>query len=385
MGCESYRDAIRKHAGYIAQAKKHVIHPGLEHLENLEQAVLRDLQEEEERAAESGPCDEATCDDDGDALDALEDDLPTTDVSETRRKRAAANTEAGRHRSATLPNLLPPEQHWANARRLNSGQTEIHNHVLHHMRHHSHEQLLPFITGGAGVGKSALRKVLFQTATNVSNTMIDQGDFHKPKAMVMAMTGCTARNVGGKTVHSVLGLGWGTSNEASASSRTLQEQRVQWQYVDTVFIDEISLISTDILSRINFALNNIFGTHDVAKFGGKHVIFLGDSYQLPPVTGRMIFLPPKAAASAMKKASPIDPFKAMAAAGTPLTEGFKLYELTEIMRQKDAVPFANLLARLRRGPSHLTEEDRVVLRSRTNVQPFPDDIYVSWFNKDVDE
>ncbi len=244
--------------------------------------------------------------------------------------------------------------------------------------------MLLFITGGAGVGKSALLKVLFQAATNVSNTMIDQGDFHKPKAMVMAMTGCTARNVGGKTVHSALGLGWGTNTEASAFSRTLQEQRVQWQYVDTVFIDEISLISTDTLSRINHALNNIFGTHDVARFGGKHVIFLGDLYQLPPVTGRMIFLPPKAPANTTKTPPPINPFKAMAEAATPLTAGFKLYELTEIMRQKDAVPFANLLARLRRGPSHLTEEDRVVLRSRTQVQPFPNDIYVSWFNKDVD-
>ena len=75
----------------------------------------------------------------------------------------------------------------------------------------------------------------------------------------------------------------------------------------------------------------------------------------------------------------------MAEAGPALTDGFKLYELTEIMRQKDAVPFANLLARLRRGPAHLTEEDRMLLRSRTKIHPFLDDIFVSWFNKDVDE
>ncbi len=139
LGCDSYRDAIRKHAAYIGQAKKHVIHPGLEHLEDLEQAVLRDLQEEEERAAEAGFCDE-TAPDDGcsDALEALEDDLPTTDVSETRRRRADIIIKAGRHRSATLPNLLPPEQYWGNARRLNCGQTEVHNHVDHHLRHHSH-------------------------------------------------------------------------------------------------------------------------------------------------------------------------------------------------------------------------------------------------------
>ena len=294
FGCDTYGIAIRKHAAYIAQAKKFIIYPGLENMEDLEQKVLQDLQAQEEIALEAG-CDEASpenvC---SDAEEALEDDLPTVDDGiQTRRKRGQAATQGATHRSAALPKLLPPEEHWKNVRRLNRGQTEVHDHVLHHLRHHNHEQLLLFITGGAGVGKSALLNVLFQTATNVSNTMIDQRDYDKQKAVVMAaMTGCTARNVGGKTVHSALGLGWGTST-ASASSRTLQQQKVEWQYVDTVFIDEISLISTDSLNRINHALNNIFGTHDVAKFGGKHVILLGDLYQLPPVSGRMMFLPPK--------------------------------------------------------------------------------------------
>jgi ATP-dependent exoDNAse (exonuclease V) alpha subunit len=52
--------------------------------------------------------------------------------------------------------------------------------------------------------------------------------------------------------------------------------------VDTIIIDEISMVRADLLDGIHFSLALNTGTKKAA-FGGKQVIFIGDPFQLPPV------------------------------------------------------------------------------------------------------
>lgn len=84
---------------------------------------------------------------------------------------------------------------------------------------------------------------------------------------------------------------------------------------------------------INLRLQEIMGTTKL--FGGLHIITFGDMFQLPPVFDNWIFLNGKRATDVL---------------GTNVwKQHFKYYELTDIMRQKDDKPFAEILNRLRKG------------------------------------
>ena len=70
-------------------------------------------------------------------------------------------------------------------------------------------------------------------------------------------------------------------------------------------------------------------------FGGVNIIAVGDLYQLKPVMGQFIF------EDYSRNYGPL--------ATNLWTEYFKIYNLTEIMRQKDDKTFVQLLNRLRTG------------------------------------
>ncbi len=66
--------------------------------------------------------------------------------------------------------------------------------------------------------------------------------------------------------------------------------RRQWKNTSAIIIDEISMISYDMLLFIHRRLNEIMDCDGSIFFGGLNVIALGDLYQLPPVPpGRFLF------------------------------------------------------------------------------------------------
>ena len=86
-------------------------------------------------------------------------------------------------------------------------------------------------------------------------------------------------------------------------------------------------------------------------FGGVNIIAVGDLYQLKPVMGQFIFEDYK------NNYGPL--------ATNLWTEYFKIFELKEIMRQKEDKKFAQLLNRLRTG--NQSENDITILK-RTKIQ-----------------
>ena len=58
-----------------------------------------------------------------------------------------------------------------------------------------------------------------------------------------------------------------------------------------IIIDEVSLISSDMLYKIDAKLKEIFHLRKKTPFGGVGVMFVGDLLQIPPVKGRYIILP----------------------------------------------------------------------------------------------
>lgn len=125
------------------------------------------------------------------------------------------------------------------------------------------------VTGRAGTGKSTLLQHL---AENSSKRLV-----------VCAPTGVAALNVAGQTIHSLfrlpIGLIADTALDQSPATRKLLGA------IDTLVIDEISMVNADLMDGIDRALRQARGRRN-DPFGGVQLAMFGDPYQLAPVPPR---------------------------------------------------------------------------------------------------
>lgn len=124
-----------------------------------------------------------------------------------------------------------------------------------------------FVTGRAGTGKS---------------TLLNHLSWHSEKQLVVcAPTGVAALNVGGQTIHSLFKLPIGV-----ISDRDLDEDsalRKLLGAVDTVVIDEVSMVNADLLDAVDRRLR--WARQRKEPFGGVQIVLFGDPFQLAPVPG----------------------------------------------------------------------------------------------------
>ena len=106
------------------------------------------------------------------------------------------------------------------------------------------------------------------------------------------------------------------------------------------------MVGSGMFNFLNLRLQQIMGTN--TPFGALSVIVAGDLFQLKPVFDNWIFSNTNHGYGDL--------------ATNIWNEYFTLFELTEIMRQKDDKEFAELLNRLREG-NH-TQNDIEVLKER---------------------
>ena len=135
-----------------------------------------------------------------------------------------------------------------------------------------------FITGKAGTGKTTFLKKLKEQS---------------PKTMaVVAPTGVAAINAGGMTIHSLFQLPVRTLIPTSQSYRQMfaeqrmtQRKRTMLYHIETLVIDEISMVRADVLDAIDAVLRH-YKYRPNLPFGGVQVIMIGDLFQLSPVITR---------------------------------------------------------------------------------------------------
>lgn len=183
-----------------------------------------------------------------------------------------------------------------------------------------------FVTGRAGTGKSTLL-TYFRNNT-------------KKRVVVLAPTGVAALNVKGQTIHSFFKF---KPDITLANVKKVNRWGGGSLYkkIDTIVIDEISMVRADLLDCVDKFLKVNRGSSE--SFGGVQMIFIGDLYQLPPVvTGaeRDIFK--------THYASPYF-FDSQAFGGLDI----EFVELEKIYRQKDS-DFIELLNSVRNNST--TEE-----------------------------
>ena len=200
-------------------------------------------------------------------------------------------------------------------------------------------------------------------------------NFNEVKILLLAPTGKAAYGIKGNTVHSALAIPACQSlktYEPLDSSR-LNTLRCKLRAVQLIFLDEISVIGNTMLNvQINNRLKDIKCSKEV--FGGISIIALGDLFQLEPVMDSYVF-------KDMKNSD----YGSLAP--NLWQEHFAMFELDEIMRQRESREFAQILNRLREG-NH-TQDDIAKLKERCiseHCMNYPIDVHRLFIqNSKVDE
>ncbi|XP_043472427.1 uncharacterized protein LOC122505072 [Leptopilina heterotoma] len=261
---------------------------------------------------------------------------------------------------------------------LNSDQRDFILHVANYFQNKTVNSppLYLFVNGGAGVGKSLLIKTLFQHLMVYYFNRIPGSDPDELKIILSAYTGKAAFGIGGQTVHSIFGLpisqcGYTMPELSPSTSNTLA---CKLKSVNLIILDEISMLGSKTLYQINRRLQQIFHTNE--PFAGISIIAVGDFQQLPPVGDNWVFQP-------NTRANPM-----AVIAGNPLWEQFKLFHMTQIMRQKDDLSFATALNNMASGTMSSTDINLIQNRCFTiNLLPPEAEGAIHLFasNKEVDD
>lgn len=125
-----------------------------------------------------------------------------------------------------------------------------------------------FITGEAGTGKSTLLEYFCENS--------------KKNMVVLAPTGVAALNVKGQTIHSFFNFYIDVTVDKIKSKKIKPRSKKLYQKLETIIIDEISMVRADLLDCID-AFLRLYGPVQDTPFGGVQMVFVGDLYQLPPV------------------------------------------------------------------------------------------------------
>lgn len=208
--------------------------------------------------------------------------------------------------------------------------------VSEHLLQKNQEQLLMYIAGVGGTGKS-----------HVIRAIVDVFRRHgsADKILLGAPTGIASVLIGGYTIHALTCL---PKKDFAKNPEVLQQI---WKDVRYLIIDEISMIGAVLLALISRQIASakgwIPGMPDV-PFGGINVIFLGDFGQLVPVREQSVF--------SHKLDKKISSNQGQSVRGQLALHGVNLWrqvqtvvELKKNWRQADDPFYAALVSRIRLG------------------------------------
>ncbi len=120
------------------------------------------------------------------------------------------------------------------------------------------------LMGKAGTGKSTFIEY-FRSKT-------------KKQSVVLAFTGVAAIRIKGQTIHRFFKL---PHRIPKKSDFKILKNQEFIKTLDTIIIDEVSMVRADLLDSIDIALKKNRGNK--LPFGGLQIIMVGDIFQLPPI------------------------------------------------------------------------------------------------------
>lgn len=204
-----------------------------------------------------------------------------------------------------------------------------------------------FLTGGAGTGKTTvIKKFIETTDPNCTHTLLAAPT--GKAAINMSIKGKNGTTICGSTVHRLFGIKAVTCPEYKGNIPKILKA------TKTIIIDEISMMRIDIFDYVMNAILDENAMRDDGWLYEKEqdpiqIILVGDFFQLPPVV-RTRATEGLSDKEVMDKMYGFDVGKGYCFQ-SPLWEllNIKMYELTEIMRQKDDEDFCIALNKIRIG------------------------------------
>ena len=130
-----------------------------------------------------------------------------------------------------------------------------------------------FLTGEPGSGKS-----------HTIRAYADYLRSHGVEPAITASTGIASTHINGLTIHSWSGIGIKTNLTEQDLDRISSTEYVSKRVrkAKVLIIDEISMLSPDTLSMVDAVCREVKQNREA--FGGLQVVFVGDFFQLPPIT-----------------------------------------------------------------------------------------------------
>jgi DNA replication protein DnaC len=274
-----------------------------------------------------------------------------------------------------------------NVKLLTRKQLQAYNTAAEYINGSKGRQMIMFVTGEGGTGKSFLIKLIMEYANIIHGKQ--KGLYGS--AVALAPTGAAAKVIDGHTWQAVYGKGIAKSKQQNGkrmAPRTAKAVGAKILGIKLAVLDEISMINLETLYEISERQKQAMLAYVEDKtereyikstpFGGVHMLFTGDFYQLRPVTGEAIYRNPKKFSS---------------------KEGQKIWfaineyiELTESTRFKDdETPYMNqFLSGARKGKVNQTLLNKMNERVMTTFasakkQAGPDAVWISHNNREVNK
>ena len=139
------------------------------------------------------------------------------------------------------------------------------------------------LLGGPGTGKTYVLKHAFALQTH----------FAPGSLQTCAPTNAAARLIGGKTLHSACDLPIGEWTARARAMTFTKEKLLQtWRGIELLAIDEISMVSAEMFSKVEFRVRQLL-QQPHKTWGGLTLLLSGDPDQLPPVQATSLFAPAK--------------------------------------------------------------------------------------------
>ncbi len=144
---------------------------------------------------------------------------------------------------------------------LNAEQARAFRIISGHSMEDNPKPLRMFLSGQGGTGKSRVINALRAYFS----------ERKEPRRFRLASyTGVAARNISGMTLHAALLLN--QRNKSGNHSKSNHDLVSMWQGVDYLFVDEVSMVSSKMLTKVSSAL--CVAKESTAAFGGINIILL---------------------------------------------------------------------------------------------------------------
>ncbi|CAF0983083.1 unnamed protein product [Brachionus calyciflorus] len=217
------------------------------------------------------------------------------------------------------------------------------------------DQKIMYIGGDGGVGKSrVISAIEFFFSFNNRHDEIK----------ICAYTGTASNLINGNTIHSTFKFSYKAKDNDNRIYFNFDEKK-NWNKIAYLIIDEISMVSLNLLADIDISLREIKDKNHI--FGNINILFVGDFFQFPPVAAFPLYKNIKFD-NEMLTTDNFSEYLKKAYNGKILWKNLKeVIFLDEPMRQINDIAYANFLKRVKNGKT--TEEDITNLKKKIISEP----------------